>query len=126
MASQAKYIKLSHHTDLEDGTKDEKMQWKTVDSNQPVQRRWVRWQYLPVLFGGILIGVLLSTISIPVGNAIAKAVRTAREKTLYNDANDINEFYGFNHDPAMSDGTCGNSRQEAQANGCHYDIMASR
>jgi hypothetical protein len=122
MVSQGVYTKLPDSTELENGTGREKF----YSGAEPVTQRFTRWHYLSVLFGGILIGILLSTVSIPVGNAILKASRKAHEKMLYKDAKDINEFYGFGHEPAMSDPVCGNSRQEAQANGCHYDIMASR
>jgi hypothetical protein len=126
MLSQGVYTKLTDNTELEDGTGNEKFYHEADISVEPVQKRFVRSHYLSVLFGGILIGILLSTISVPVGNAILKASRKAHEKMLYKDAKDINEFYGFGHEPTMSDPVCGNSRQEAQANGCHYDIMASR
>jgi hypothetical protein len=126
MVSHGMYTKLPNTTELEGGTEDEKFDGEPDISPRHVQIRHVRWHYLSVLFGGIVIGILLSAISIPVGNAILGASRKAHEKMLYKDAKDINAFYGLGHEPLQSDPVCGNSRQEAQANGCHYDIMASR
>ncbi|KAF1968958.1 hypothetical protein BU23DRAFT_557988 [Bimuria novae-zelandiae CBS 107.79] len=73
-----------------------------------------------------MIGILLSTISLPVGNAISTAVQKAREKALYEGAKDINEFYGIVQQPVAEDPVCGEDRHEAKANGCRYDLMASR
>lgn len=125
MASQGKYTQLPNSTELEDGTGAEKSLWGDDIAKRPL-RRWFRLQYLPMFFIGILIGVLLSTISIPVGNAVSRAIERAREKALYKEAKDINEYYGILKRPAASDPICGSNRHEAKANGCRYDLMASR
>jgi hypothetical protein len=112
--------------ELEDGTDIEKSRWSDEITKTPAPRRWLRLQYLPMFFGGLLIGVFLSAISIPLGSAISRAIERSNEKALYKEAKDINEYYGIVKKPAANDPICGSNRHEAKANGCRYDLMASR
>lgn len=46
--------------------------------------------------------------------------------TTVSEDHDINEYYGLVIKPSAHDPVCGNNRHEAKANGCKYDLMASR
>ena len=126
MAPQGGYTQIANSAELEDGTAIEKTRWEDEVEKSPKRNRWLCKQNLPILFCGILIGVLLTTISIPIKTAVSRAIERAHEKALYKNAKDINEYYGIVQQPVASDPICGTNRHEAKANGCRYDLMASR
>lgn len=126
MAPQNGYEQLTNITEVENGVMTEKLQWQDELESSQKPRRWYRSQYISTLFLGVLIGVILSSVSIPIGNAISRAVERNAKKALYRDAKDINEFYGIVQKPVANDPKCGANRHEAKANGCRYDLMASR